>query len=192
MDTSAHADAPARLQDALKQRYYLPRSDDNTASPTQSKGLSGSEAHHGLANVMALPAAVVLSPNTTPASKEASMFVTQGEDLTMRSAEPAVVASPTANDSTTLSIAPPEVNTRCSVLPSKVILDRAANLSVNDARGQAIPFKELYRTEPGQRRRIMIIFIRHFFCGVSQPRPLMQCGLITPLNVRTVRSSSAL
>lgn len=56
-------------------------------------------------------------------------------------------------------------------LPTKAILDSAADLPVLDPNGQSIPFKSLYwpRTmkEEQQGKRVMVIFIRHFFCGVS-------------------------
>ena len=39
----------------------------------------------------------------------------------------------------------------------------AGELKVFDESGKAIPFEELYNTEG----RTVVVFIRHFFCGVS-------------------------
>jgi hypothetical protein len=44
------------------------------------------------------------------------------------------------------------------------------DLLVLDAKGQSRPFKGLYQGE-GVAPRQLIIFVRHFFCGVST-RPL--------------------
>ena len=49
--------------------------------------------------------------------------------------------------------------------PSQKDLDRAAELAVLDTKGQPHAFKSLYSQEGS--RRTLIIFIRHFFCGVS-------------------------
>lgn len=50
-------------------------------------------------------------------------------------------------------------------LPTLETLKEIENLSVLDQDGKAIPFKNLY-TGPNVARRVLIIFIRHFFCGV--------------------------
>jgi hypothetical protein len=51
-------------------------------------------------------------------------------------------------------------------IPTEKDLARVADLLVLDAQGQSRPFKELYKA-PGVAPRQLIIFIRHFFCGVS-------------------------
>lgn len=51
-------------------------------------------------------------------------------------------------------------------LPTLETLKKIENLSVLDQDGKAIPFKNLY-TGPNVAKRVLIIFIRHFFCGVS-------------------------
>lgn len=51
-------------------------------------------------------------------------------------------------------------------LPSKGDLEKVANLPVLDASGKSLPFKTLH-SNPGGISRVLIIFIRHFFCGVS-------------------------
>lgn len=51
-------------------------------------------------------------------------------------------------------------------LPSKSTLEQAADLPVFRADGKTVPFKSLYWSDASKRKTVMIIFIRHFFCGV--------------------------
>lgn len=51
-------------------------------------------------------------------------------------------------------------------LPTEKDLKQIDDLLVLDAQGQSRPFKELYQA-PHVAPRQLIIFIRHFFCGVS-------------------------
>lgn len=60
-----------------------------------------------------------------------------------------------------------DVNTN-NDLPTQATLKQIENLAVLDKDGKSIPFKNLY-TGPGVTRRVLIIFIRHFFCGVRPP-----------------------
>lgn len=53
-------------------------------------------------------------------------------------------------------------------LPSKSTLDQTADLPVFDADGKTVPFKSLYWSDGSERKKIMIVFIRHFFCGNCQ------------------------
>ena len=46
--------------------------------------------------------------------------------------------------------------------PSKAELQKVADLPVLDASGKSYTFKSLY----DGKRKLLIIFIRHFFCGV--------------------------
>jgi hypothetical protein len=52
-------------------------------------------------------------------------------------------------------------------IPTEQDLANVADLLVLDAQGQSRPFKELYQAQ-GVAPRQLIIFIRHFFCGVSR------------------------
>ncbi len=54
-------------------------------------------------------------------------------------------------------------------LPSRATLKKIEDFPILDQDGKAIPFKNLY-TGPNVPRRILVIFIRHFFCGVSDSR----------------------
>ena len=47
--------------------------------------------------------------------------------------------------------------------PSADVLQQAGDLKIKDESGNGIAFKSLYE---GQSGRQLIIFIRHFFCGV--------------------------
>jgi hypothetical protein len=57
-----------------------------------------------------------------------------------------------------------EVNTN-NELPTQATLKKIQNLPILDVDGKSIPFKNLY-TGPNVARRVLIVFIRHFFCGV--------------------------
>ena len=53
-------------------------------------------------------------------------------------------------------------------LPSEKELKGVAELPVLDAQNRSRPFKSLFAADQGGRR-VLILFIRHFFCGVSGP-----------------------
>jgi hypothetical protein len=53
-------------------------------------------------------------------------------------------------------------------LPSEKDLKRVGDLVVLDAQGVSTPFKEVFGGQ-GKARRQLVIFVRHFFCGVSGP-----------------------
>lgn len=57
-----------------------------------------------------------------------------------------------------------------SKLPSRSDLAKVADLPVLDASGKSHTFKSLYANH--DRRKTLIIFIRHFFCGVSNAQLL--------------------
>lgn len=55
-----------------------------------------------------------------------------------------------------------------SELPTKEMIEKAADIPIFDAEGKSIPFENLYRpSNPFEKKRVMVIFVRHFFCGVS-------------------------
>jgi hypothetical protein len=51
--------------------------------------------------------------------------------------------------------------------PTQADLDKCADMLVLDAQGASRPFKSLYADE-GVAPRQLIIFVRHFFCGVGR------------------------
>ena len=55
-------------------------------------------------------------------------------------------------------------------IPTQADLDKCADLLVLDAQGTSRPFRTLYAGE-GVAPRQLIIFVRHFFCGVSVSLP---------------------
>ena len=53
-----------------------------------------------------------------------------------------------------------------AALPSKSTLEKIADLSVFDVDGKSLAFKSLYWPDGNASEKVLIIFIRHFFCGV--------------------------
>lgn len=53
-----------------------------------------------------------------------------------------------------------------NALPTAEMISRVENLPVLDKDGRSRPFKSLY-SGPNVARRVLVIFVRHFFCGVS-------------------------
>jgi len=60
-----------------------------------------------------------------------------------------------------------------NALPNKAILATAGGVYVLNKEGKKIPFKSLYSSYHGECRKVLIIFIRHFFCGVSDSSRLV-------------------
>lgn len=73
-----------------------------------------------------------------------------------------------------------EVNTN-NDLPTQATLKKIQNLPILDADGKTVPFKNLY-TGPNVARRVLVIFIRHFFCGV---RPIHSLFFSFPKSDKT-------
>jgi hypothetical protein len=84
-------------------------------------------------------------------------------------------------------------------IPSQQVLMKVENMTLLDKDGKSVPFKNLY-TGPNVARRVLIIFIRHFFCGVCYftlpstillPSSRLQTQLVlTTPRYRTVKSTS--
>ncbi|KAL1862228.1 hypothetical protein Plec18170_001053 [Paecilomyces lecythidis] len=56
-----------------------------------------------------------------------------------------------------------------SELPSKAMLEEAASLPIIDAHGVEMPFRNVYMPSCAlEKKRVMVIFVRHFFCGNCQ------------------------
>lgn len=75
-------------------------------------------------------------------------------------------AIPSQGDTNPLDFAG-DVQTNNS-LPTPETLRKLEQYTVLDESGKSRPFKSLY-TGPNVARRVLIIFVRHFFCGVSGP-----------------------
>jgi hypothetical protein len=52
-----------------------------------------------------------------------------------------------------------------NTIPSQALLHKVADFQVLDQDGKSRPFKSLY-SGPMVARRVLVIFVRHFFCGV--------------------------
>jgi hypothetical protein len=57
-----------------------------------------------------------------------------------------------------------------NTIPSQALLRKVADFPVLDQDGKSRPFKSLY-SGPMVTRRVLVIFVRHFFCGVSYDPP---------------------
>jgi hypothetical protein len=51
-------------------------------------------------------------------------------------------------------------------LPSTQAIDKAGEHLIKDENGNEVAFKTLYTDKPADERQL-IVFVRHFFCGVS-------------------------
>lgn len=65
--------------------------------------------------------------------------------------------------------------------PTKRDLDKVAQLPVVDENGKPHTFGSLYSSDTNEAPRVLIIFIRHFFCGVSHIRACVQLSVCTAL-----------
>jgi len=64
--------------------------------------------------------------------------------------------------------------------PTKADLEKVAELKVLDAEKKSHTFKSLYADDENGPRRLLIIFIRHFFCGICQEYLRSFSSIITP------------
>lgn len=55
-------------------------------------------------------------------------------------------------------------------LPDPKKVGEAGDVLIKDKDGKDVPFKSLYTDKPADERQL-IVFIRHFHCGVSPARP---------------------
>lgn len=53
-----------------------------------------------------------------------------------------------------------------NLIPSLELLRKVQDFSVLDKDGKSRPFKSVY-SGPNVPRRVLVIFVRHFFCGVG-------------------------
>ncbi|KAK2748051.1 hypothetical protein FQN55_004600 [Onygenales sp. PD_40] len=56
-----------------------------------------------------------------------------------------------------------------NLCPSESVLRKVARIPILDAEGKEQLFEDLYMpSRPGETKRVLVIFIRHFFCGSCQ------------------------
>jgi hypothetical protein len=60
-----------------------------------------------------------------------------------------------------------ELNTN-NEIPTQDTLRKIEDFTVLDKDGKTVPFRNIY-SGPNVTRRVLVIFIRHFFCGVCSP-----------------------
>jgi hypothetical protein len=60
-------------------------------------------------------------------------------------------------------------------VPTASELNKVADFNVLDKDGNPHPFRSLYASKD-ENQRVLIIFIRHFFCGVSALKTPLQRG----------------
>lgn len=71
-------------------------------------------------------------------------------------------------------------------LPTKDMVEKAADVPIVDIDGKEMPFKSLYLPsqdgggDKKEEQRTLVVFIRHFFCGVSYKCLLLQLISIDP------------
>ncbi|CAJ2502835.1 Uu.00g102290.m01.CDS01 [Anthostomella pinea] len=167
------ADAPTLIK---KEQTAKP---DITEAPTT--------AHPQVSNVDEKPATSEKTAGNTPSSKEttaASAAATSHEETKSASTTPvpAAVASSTANDDT---VNPPDFQGEVQTdnhLPSVQTLRKIEDYTVLDNDGKSHTFKSLYASH-NVARRVLIIFIRHFFCGNCQEYLRTLSASITPDNL---------
>jgi hypothetical protein len=69
-------------------------------------------------------------------------------------------------------------------LPTKEMIEKAADILVFDTEGKEVLFKSLYLPQNnGEERRTLIIFVRHFFCGVSPISSSQTAISLPPLKI---------
>ncbi|MCJ1351631.1 MAG: hypothetical protein MMC33_001615 [Icmadophila ericetorum] len=116
-----------------------------------------------------------------------------GEMTALLGIKPKVVGSKLSKKSskkeamTKDSTAPPPSESICggedlkvnNKIPSKSDLEKCADLPILDVNKKSLPFKSLYSSQKGGRR-VLVIFIRHFFCGLCQEYLRALCEAVTP------------
>lgn len=80
-------------------------------------------------------------------------------------------------------------------LPSPSVLAEAGDLTIKDSAGNTVPLKSLYADKPSSEQQL-IIFIRHFFCGVRphqnlSPLPQTQTDLSSSSTISPAKNTSA-
>ncbi|EPE34659.1 hypothetical protein GLAREA_10353 [Glarea lozoyensis ATCC 20868] len=70
-------------------------------------------------------------------------------------------------------------------IPSQAVLKKIEGLVVLDKDGKTVPFKDIYNG-PNVARRVLVIFIRHFFCGNCQEFVRTLTSSITPDSLLTL------
>jgi hypothetical protein len=166
-----------KMEDVAEIKQAPSTSATDTASPPQTTQPTADieasvEDKEAPANTVAPDS--VEKPETlerTTTEKESPTNIVQSTSLAVTSSED--------------SINPPdfkgEVDTN-NEIPSLQVLRAIGDYTVLDRDGKTHPFRSLY-TGHNVARRVLIIFIRHFFCGVSTSNPAICASILDGFNV---------
>ena len=134
------------------------------------------EASNGTATATATDPSVITSTanDTTPKAMETTASITN--ELATNTSAPTPPKSSTDTGASATAKSAKDVDETAEFegdlntnneIPSQEVLKKIENFTLLDKEGKAIPFRNLY-TGPNVARRVLIIFVRHFFCGVSR------------------------
>ncbi|KAH6652970.1 hypothetical protein BKA67DRAFT_659622 [Truncatella angustata] len=137
-----------------------------TAAPTEAPKAytETAQAHEG-ADTTKLDATTRNEPFDTAAISASPVDTTIGSGTSLGLTGPPADAIPNQDDTNPLDFQG-DVQTNNN-LPSQETLRKLEKYTVLDESGKSHTFKSLY-TGPNVARRVLIIFIRHFFCGNCQ------------------------
>ncbi|KAG6064314.1 hypothetical protein E4U32_000338 [Claviceps aff. humidiphila group G2b] len=76
-------------------------------------------------------------------------------------------------------------------IPSKETIAKVAEYRLQDKHGNLTPFKDLYRGSD-QKRRVLVIFIRHFYCGNCQEYLRSLAASVTPESLSSLPVSTSI
>ncbi|KAJ6020529.1 hypothetical protein N7540_006033 [Penicillium herquei] len=101
------------------------------------------------------------------------------------------IPSPQATGSTDMNPTPPSTESKNKAVPSDELpstesFQKSKEYTVLDKKGKAHTFKSLY--DGSESTRVLIIFIRHFFCGSCQEFISSLSQAITPSDLQNLTS----
>jgi hypothetical protein len=83
--------------------------------------------------------------------------------------DPSTVSAPVADDVKVADTNKLDEGLSNNKLPSEETIRKVEGYEVFDSKGEKHSFKSIY-DGPDSTGRLLVIFIRHFFCGVSSPK----------------------
>lgn len=194
VDDQTHSPIVAKAEEPKPVTSLAEKPSETTKPPAAETSATGTPATQTLVTEAPVPAeldaAAAKSPvsptqTTTPTSATATAAsrtaTNDANGTTLASSAPSTKAAGSIDE----NVNPPdfagEVETN-NDLPSQATLRKLENHTVLDADGKSHTFKSIYSGH-NVARRVLVIFIRHFFCGVSRPTP--------PLTVSTFEKTGA-
>ncbi|KFY23147.1 hypothetical protein V493_06048 [Pseudogymnoascus sp. VKM F-4281 (FW-2241)] len=135
--------------------------DSNIPAPAKAPAGAGGQA--ATDSAPAAPTATAPAPANAPPAISTPPKISL--DTSSRNSEPALDFAG-------------DVNTN-NALPTQTTLSSIEDYPVLDREGKSVPFKSLY-TGPNVPRRVLLIFVRHFYCGNCQQYLRALSASITP------------